>query len=212
MIHSLFHSLEPEKQERIINAAMKEFAQRGYEKASTNQIVKEAQISKGSLFNYFRSKKDLYLYVIQCCLQIVEQIEKQIDENETDIFRRIEKLAIKKLQIQRKFPQVFDFLKSIVLEEAAEVKEEIQQTVDEIYAKGFQKLYQNIDYTKFREEVDVQKAIDILTWTMFGFADKMLQRLDTFEAVGEAGEQYLKEWKDYVQILRSGFYKGEEET
>ena len=36
-----------------------EFAQSGFEKASTNEIVKRSNISKGSLFNYFNSKKDL---------------------------------------------------------------------------------------------------------------------------------------------------------
>ncbi|NQD68578.1 TetR family transcriptional regulator, partial [Bacillus haikouensis] len=35
-----------DKQERIINAAMQEFVKAGFEKASTNEIVKEAQISK----------------------------------------------------------------------------------------------------------------------------------------------------------------------
>lgn len=54
-----------EKQARIINAAMKEFVKSGYDKASTNKIVKEANISKGSLFNYFHSKKELYLYLIE---------------------------------------------------------------------------------------------------------------------------------------------------
>ena len=48
---SKFLNLELEKQDRIINAAIKEFAQKGYDKASTNEIVKEAGISKGLLYN-----------------------------------------------------------------------------------------------------------------------------------------------------------------
>ncbi|MDD3656837.1 MAG: TetR/AcrR family transcriptional regulator, partial [Atribacterota bacterium] len=58
IIYSQFHSLESEKQERIINAALKEFARNGYGKASTNEIIKQAGISKGSLFNYFNNKKE----------------------------------------------------------------------------------------------------------------------------------------------------------
>lgn len=50
-IYQKFNSLEAEKQERIINTALKEFARNGYDKASTNEIVKEAGISKGSLFS-----------------------------------------------------------------------------------------------------------------------------------------------------------------
>src|SRR5690625_7962204 len=89
-----------------------EFVQSGFEKASTNEIVKRSNISKGSLFNYFNSKKDLYVYLIEYSVQIIEQIIEQIDFNETDIFKRIENIGLKKLHIQQKFPQVFDFLVS----------------------------------------------------------------------------------------------------
>lgn len=59
MINSQFHKLNIEKQQRIINAALNEFVQSGYEKASTNKIVKNAGISKGSLFNYFRNPESV---------------------------------------------------------------------------------------------------------------------------------------------------------
>ena len=45
-MYSAFEQLESEKKSHIINAALKEFAKNGYEKASTNNIVKEARISK----------------------------------------------------------------------------------------------------------------------------------------------------------------------
>lgn len=65
IIYSKFNNLKPEKQKQIINTAIKELVRNGFEKASTNEIVKRANISKGSLFNYFNSKKDLYLYLIE---------------------------------------------------------------------------------------------------------------------------------------------------
>ena len=46
-------NLKKEKQDRMINAALKVFAMNGYQKASTDDIVKEAGISKGLLFHYF---------------------------------------------------------------------------------------------------------------------------------------------------------------
>ena len=110
-----------------------EFAQSGFEKASTNEIVKRSNISKGSLFNYFNSKKDLYVYLIEYSVQFIEQIIEQIDFNETDIFKRIENIGLKKLRIQRRFPKVFDFLVSTKQEESAEVKEIIKQKVEPIY-------------------------------------------------------------------------------
>ncbi len=182
--------------------------QSGFEKASTNKIVRGANISKGSLFHYFRSKKDLYLYLIEYSLEVVEQIYEQIDIQERDLFKRIEKLGLKKLQIQRKFPHVFDFLTSIVQEESEEVKNEIRQKVQFIFEEGFKRIYEEIDYSKFRQGIDVQKAIDILTWTMYGFAERAIHQLDTFEDVGE---QYSKEWEGYSKILKQSFYHCDEE-
>ncbi|MFJ6211086.1 TetR/AcrR family transcriptional regulator [Lysinibacillus sp. NPDC092081] len=204
IINSLFNSLKSEKQERIINAAIKEFVQSGFDKASTNEIVKEARISKGSLFNYFKSKKDLYLYLIEYSIQVIEKIYEHIDLNETDIFIKIEKLGLKKLHIQRKFPQVFDFLFSSVHEESDEVKEDIKQKVNSIFEEGVTKIYDNIDYSKFREDIDIQKAIDILNWTMFGFGEKVINQLNSFE---EVREEYLEEWEKYSKILKYSFYK-----
>lgn len=207
IINPIFKNLKSEKQELIINVATKEFVQSGFEKASTNEIVKEAQISKGSLFNYFNSKKDLYVYLIEYSIQVIEKLFKQIDLNETDLFKRIENIGLQKLHIQQKYPQVFDFLTSSVQEESAEIKDTIKHKVDSIYTRGTELIYKDIDYSKFREEVDIEKAIEILNWTMFGFGDKALKQINTFENSSEFGDLYLKEWKHYADILKYSFYK-----
>lgn len=51
--------LEPEKKEKLLAAARKEFAARGYEAASLNAILDEAGFSKGSFYWYFEDKTDL---------------------------------------------------------------------------------------------------------------------------------------------------------
>lgn len=137
-------------------------------------------------------------------VQVIETIYEQIDFNETDIFKRIEKLGLKKLQIQKKYPKVFDFLISLTHEESEEVKDDINQRVNSIFDVGIVKIYENIDYSKFREDIDIQKTIEIINWTMFGFGQKAVNQLNTFE---EVGEEYLKEWESYSNILKNSFYK-----
>src|SRR5699024_12387316 len=95
-MYSKFKNLKSEKQEEIINAAIKEFVRSGFDKASTNEIVKEAKISKGSLFNYSHSQKDLYLYLIYYCNKISEHLYNKIDTEERDLFKRIEKAESEK--------------------------------------------------------------------------------------------------------------------
>lgn len=60
-----FAKLSQEKQERILEAAAKQFAAFGYENASLNQILAEAGISKGAAYYYFDDKADLYAAAIQ---------------------------------------------------------------------------------------------------------------------------------------------------
>lgn len=206
-INTSFYKLKEEKRELIINAAIKEFVQNGFEKASTNEIVKEAKISKGSLFNYFNSKKELYVYLFEYGVQVIDGLYEQIDLSETDLFKRLENIGLQKLYIQSKYPLVFDFLASCVQEESAEIKEIIKHKVDAVYDQGKELIYKNIDYSKFREGIEIEKAIEILNWTMFGFAEKSIQRLKSFKNMAEFGEQYLKEWDKYTEILKYSFYK-----
>lgn len=206
-IYSKFYTIHAAKQERIINAAIKEFVLSGFEKASTNEIVKDANISKGSLFHYFNSKKDLYVYLIDYSVQIIEQFMERIDIDETDVFKRIEDVGLQKMYIHQKYPQIFDFLAACMQEESSEVRKMIKQKVDPIYEHGTKKIYENIDYSKFREGLDIEKAIEILNWTMFGFGEKGLRQIDSFENIGDFGELYLEEWKRYSDILKCSFYK-----
>ena len=164
IIYSKFNNLKPEKQKQIINAAIKEFVRNGFEKASTNEIVKRANISKGSLFNYFNSKKDLYLYLIEYSSKAIVNLNEEIDLSETDLFKRIERVALQKFYVQQKYPQAFEFLASTKQEESVEVKDIIKQRLNPIYNQAINKLYKDIDYSKFREGVDIEKAIEILNW------------------------------------------------
>ncbi len=170
-------------------------------------MVKEAKISKGSLFNYFNSKKDLYVYLIEYGIQVIERLYEQIDLNETDLFKRIENIGLQKMHIQKKYPHAFDFLASCIQEESADVIDIIKNKVNPIYEEGTKLIYKDIDYTKFREDIDIEKAIEILNWTMFGFGEKSIHQLNSFEDIGEFGDYYLKEWESYAHILKHSFYK-----
>ena len=66
-----FFDLKKEKQDRMLNAALKIFALQGYRHASTDDIVKEAGISKGLLFHYFESKLGLYSFVYDYSVRFV---------------------------------------------------------------------------------------------------------------------------------------------
>lgn len=60
MATSRFQNLDADKQEQILDAAADEFAAKGFDGASINQIIANAGISKGSMYYYFEDKADLY--------------------------------------------------------------------------------------------------------------------------------------------------------
>ena len=59
-----FLNLPKKKQDVVINAAINEFAEYGLENASTNRIVANSGISKGSFYQYFEDKQDVFMYLL----------------------------------------------------------------------------------------------------------------------------------------------------
>ena len=209
IIYSKFYRLEKEKQERIINAALKEFARNGYDKASTNEIVKEAEIAKGSLFSYFNNKKELYLFLLDYVMKLIDQIYAEVDWQETDFFARMRQLGAVKYKIYKKYPSAFNFLKTLAHEDAAEVKPVISKLKKEVVSSGLERSYDNIDWTKFRDDLDREKMIKIIDWTMLCFAEENLNKVGSIEDVSP---EILREADEYFALLKKCFYKkGEEE-
>ncbi|KGK82246.1 TetR family transcriptional regulator [Clostridium sp. HMP27] len=203
-IYQKFYSLETEKRERIINAALKEFAQNGYERASTNEIIKEANISKGSLFNYFKSKKDLYLYLFERITEIIDKIYDEINYNETDFFKRTKEIGLIKFKIMKKFPQAFEFIQAAGNEHSEEVKSEIEEICKHVIENGFERGFKNIDMTKFRDDMDFEKVMNIISWTMLSFSEQQRNRLNSYKDIST---EMLEEWDEYFDILERCFYK-----
>ncbi len=60
---------------------MREFGEHGYSTGSLNTIAREAEIAKGSLFQYFTDKQEFFAYVCDEASRVVrEEMERQIAE------------------------------------------------------------------------------------------------------------------------------------
>ena len=80
-----FEQLPEEKQARIVNASISEFAEKDYETASMNTVVNQAGISKGSLFNYFKTKSVLYDHIYQLALGEVKLYLRGVRDETIDL-------------------------------------------------------------------------------------------------------------------------------
>ena len=106
-----FFDLKKEKQDRMINAALKIFGQLGYRFASTDDIVREAGISKGLLFHYFGSKLGLYSFIYDYSVRYMSmELKASVNPKETDFFAIYKQMEIGKLQVLKNYPCMQLFL------------------------------------------------------------------------------------------------------
>lgn len=57
--------MDRSKKERIVQGALKAFAQYGYSDTTMDAIAEQAQVAKGTLYYHFSTKEELFLYVIE---------------------------------------------------------------------------------------------------------------------------------------------------
>ena len=67
-----FFNLPPPKREKLLRAAVTEFARRPYGEVSINRIIQAAEIPRGSFYQYFTDKTDLFRHVLRCYDKLLE--------------------------------------------------------------------------------------------------------------------------------------------
>lgn len=70
---STFFNLPPPKRDRLLRAAVEEFSQKSFHDVSINQIIQSAEIPRGSFYQYFADKTDLFRYILSCFSQQIEE-------------------------------------------------------------------------------------------------------------------------------------------
>ena len=97
-----------EKRQLIEKEAIREFAAFGYDKASINRIVDNCQIAKGSFYQYFEDKKDLFLHLIKRINEKKLEYISPVFQNpeQFDFFTLIRELFISGLKFAANNPEI----------------------------------------------------------------------------------------------------------
>ena len=83
-----FLKLSKEKQQKVINSAKKEFARVPIENVSIKNIVEEADIARGSFYQYFESKEDLLIYILKENSEKLNiKLKSEVSKTNGDIFK-----------------------------------------------------------------------------------------------------------------------------
>lgn len=209
-ISEAFSKLDPAKQEQIRKAALNEFAREGYERASTNNIVKEAGIAKGTLFYYFPNKQALFDYLIEYVLNYVEtKYLKRIDFSEPDFLTRYWKAAQIKLESYLSDKDAFEFLGSMYLRQENQT---LWQRLDAMYQDAMGKMLSNLDTSLLRTDITAEYAMKITAWAMEGYQSELLARLQNQDLAVLDMKPYWDEFYEFLQVLRTLLYKKQGEV
>lgn len=201
-----FLKTDEAKQEKIINAALWEFAKKDYSRASTNRIVEEAGISKGILFHYFQNKIGLYEYLLDYSIGTMKPvIMNTVDFTEPDLFVRLKQVLKVKLQLTKRFPAMSEFLQKAVKDPPKELAEKITRLYSEAY-KNDMALFSNYDKSRFKDSVPADKAFDIIFWTMLGYSNQILAEYNKPGKTIDYDEIFRRA-DEYLDILQQAFYK-----
>lgn len=194
-----FLELDNEKRERIIRTALKEFAAYGYAGSSTNRIVKESGISKGSLFRYFESKEDMYFYLIDTvALQMANDMAKDLSRLPEDIRERIIAYSVAEISWYMSNPIKGHFMIS-----AASEKEEISKKIIEKYGEKGNEIYKDLlKGAVLRKKGKEEEMSDVLMWVLKGFNEKFLKENGcTKIPLSKLKEEYTSQLSVYLDIL-----------
>ena len=163
-----FFDLAKEKQDRMINAALKVFAENGYKGASTDDIVKEAGISKGLLFHYFTNKIGLYSFVYDYSTRYMKlEMTTAVNAKETDFFEIYKQTENAKLQILKNYPYMQEFLNRAMYEDVSEALLAIEDKRN-MLTEFYETIRGQIDFSVFKPEVEIDKLVKMLDLTIQG--------------------------------------------
>lgn len=199
-------SLEPTKRNAILNAALKEFSTKGFDKASTNIIAKEAEISKPLMFHYVSNKQELFLCVYDYFAELLDkEYYLKMDFNETDIFNRLRQSYLLQIKLIKLHPWIFEFSKLSATTNSDKINEELKNRSSEKQLCSIQ-LFDAIDETKFRKGLDIEKCKQFILWTNTGFTNQILNDIRNTSYKDIDCETILETLDKYFDELKKVFY------
>ena len=147
------------KEKQIIESAEKLFSKYGFKKVSMDEIAKEANVTKRTVYSYFSSKEELFKYFIEAELQNMKKIVEDVESKNYEFYETVHQIIFNLLKYKNKRK----FLKTIINE--AEIlknptiinnlniiDEEIQKYIKQKLEKAIQDgniVVENVDITAF---------------------------------------------------------------
>ena len=200
MPKSTFYNLNIEKREKIEKAIRNEFGKKSFSKASISNIIEEANIPRGSFYQYFEDKEDAIKYVISNFIEVEKrQMKKILEENNGDIFETaigIYQYIVDKNSDDQEIILCKNILQTMK-DENINVFEEIRLEKNNTNSKSLIKTT-NLNVKNDEDIKYIMKIISVVV------------RAETIEVMSQrkSKEQGLEELKAQIKLLQEGLRDG----
>lgn len=197
-----FYNLPEEKRRKIYEAAIEEFSNHPFKQASINRVVEQAGIAKGSFYQYFQDKKDLYKYLMEDIFQkkMAYLTPAMNNPSELDCFTLIRELFRSGVCFAKENPKLARMGQHLLIDSEKDTYHEI---MEEKKGEGIQ-IYRRI-LERGVEKGDVMENVnlDIAAYLLYQLANSISN--DFMEIFNKDGEEYLlARVEDMIHILKHG--------
>jgi len=203
-----FFNLNEEKREKVVRSAISEFLKHGFEKANVGDIAKSAGVAKGSMYQYFENKKELFMYSVHWSLDLfVEKYSINSIPKDTDIFDYFYQSSKPMLLQLREERELAVFIQDVFLGKYSSMTDEsitvMMKVADEYVLKLILEGKKN---GSIRKDIDDSILSLFLTGASMKMKENMLNKARNIgtDIIDEGFEMYESDIKAMMELLKNG--------
>lgn len=199
-----FLNLSEDKKEQIITAAIDELYQNGYQKTSIAKIIEKAGIPRGSFYQYFEDKKDLYKFII---IDVIGSKKHNyassvlVDIDNTDFIEIIKQLFVSGINFYKDYPKLAAIATDLITLRDAKLKSEILGDSEKLGNEYFINLINN---KKAKGEIDSNIDSEMLNYLISSLNMSFVEYFINKVKKNYENDELIKGVDSLTYILKSG--------
>jgi AcrR family transcriptional regulator len=202
-----FFNLSEEKRKKITDTLIKYFATKPYSRVDIEDVAKECGVAKGSMYQYFENKKDMYFYVIEESAKRLLEVANKYDFEKMSIFEYVEKSFDETWEFLKNHPYEYMLLEKTAFYDDSPYKEEVQEFLkSKTKSVLYDLVIKNQKGGLIREDISsdlILIFIESSTWGLKRFFIEMARSKGI--KVSDLSKEFVKKLEDdYMKLLKEG--------
>ncbi len=196
------------KRNDILDAALEEFSEYDYHRASINSIIEKSGTSKGTFYHYFESKEALYLELIKLAsqekLKYIKESSCVVDKTkDMSVFELMKKQMESAFRFGMANPKLAKFAVMVANETNAHIKEKAQAVVGSSVSDYLKQITDSeISRGRIRDDLPKEFILEIFGYMMTHFNDFITHGGIT---IGPSNEEKIKSYIGYyLDFMENG--------